>query len=120
MACSGGEEEWPPARLLPQRPELPTRTPRAAREVTLTVLRRRTSEVLAWVGEGDLVVIGKHGRPIALIAPFSDPHRLLPAEIAATPGLGELAQRFERRQFRREWDALFHGRWYGPRQPPRW
>lgn len=56
------------------------------------MLRRRTSEVLGWVEDGDLVVISKHGRPIALFAPFSDPHRLLPAEIAATPGLAELAE----------------------------
>jgi prevent-host-death family protein len=70
--------------------------PRSAREVTLAELTRRTSAVLLRVQEGEIAVVTRHHRPIAIL----------------------LGARFRALQNKRELDALYKARWYGPRKPP--
>lgn len=87
-----------------------------AREVTVTELDRNASRVVERVRQGEVAVVSRHGRAIALIVPIEDGRALLPPDLGADDRpLGELAKKFERRQVRREWSALMHGRWYGKR-----
>jgi prevent-host-death family protein len=83
---------------------------RTAREVTLTELRERTAAVVAAVAAGEVGVVSKHGRPVAILIPFADRDTLAPASPEAA-GLARLAERFGRRRLGREWSALMHGRW---------
>jgi prevent-host-death family protein len=81
-----------------------------AREVTLTELRERTAAVIAAVAAGEVAVVSKHGRPLAVLVPLADRDSLTPASVEAV-ALGRLAHRFERRRFQRRWSELMHGRW---------
>jgi prevent-host-death family protein len=78
--------------------------------VTLTALRERTAPVIAAVAAGEVAVVSKHGRPLALLVPFVDRDSLTPADVEASE-LNGLAQSFARRRFRRRWSELMHGRW---------
>jgi antitoxin (DNA-binding transcriptional repressor) of toxin-antitoxin stability system len=82
-----------------------------AREVSVTELRRAAASVIRRVGAGELAVISRHGRPVALMLAIGDPETLLPAEVE--PGLlAELAGAFVRRARWRRISELNHGRWY--------
>ena len=85
--------------------------PQFVREVTVTELRERTASVIERVGGGEVAVVSRHGRPLAVLMPLADCEGLSPAT-ANPQQLAELAQRFERRRLRREWSALMHGRWW--------
>ena len=92
--------------------------PSGAHEVQLTELTRHTSTVIKRVREGEIAVITNHHRPVAMILPLADALELDPIDVGDTEGLRELAEGFRELQRRREWVALFKGRWYGPRKPP--
>jgi prevent-host-death family protein len=81
-----------------------------AREVTVTELCERTAPVVASVAAGEVAVVSRHGRPLALLVPLADRDSLTPVTVGASE-LDGLAQSFARRRFRRRWSELMHGRW---------
>jgi prevent-host-death family protein len=80
-------------------------------EVTLTELGRRTASVVDRVRRGEVGVVTKHGRPVAMILPILDRETLVPAAVDEM-ALGPLAERFADRENERRWWELLHGRWY--------
>jgi antitoxin (DNA-binding transcriptional repressor) of toxin-antitoxin stability system len=74
--------------------------------------------VIRRVQEGEIAVVTRHHRPIAIILPLADALELRPVDPAEAPTLRALAASFRALQNKRELDALYKARWYGPRKPP--
>jgi prevent-host-death family protein len=91
--------------------------PLRVREVTVGELDRRASEVVERVRDGEIAVVSRHGRPVAMILPIADALELRPVDASDAPTLGALAAKFRALEHKRHLDALYHGRWYGPRKP---
>lgn len=73
-------------------------------------LDRRAARVIGDAVAGEVAVITRYGKPVALIVPLADSDRLRPAEI--TDGdLDHLRSRFAARERRRWWSRILHGRW---------
>ena len=85
--------------------------PRPATEVTITELDRSASRVIARVVGGELVVVSKHGAPVAFVLPIEAAVALLPAEVTMSGAMRRLAEEFERRDLRRTLSRYAHGRW---------
>jgi antitoxin (DNA-binding transcriptional repressor) of toxin-antitoxin stability system len=85
----------------------------AAREVTMTELDRGAAAVLRGVRKGEVAVISKHKRAVAMIVPLDDELDLVLRDPSQAPGLADLIDTFKRRAKRRRISALMHGRWYG-------
>ena len=91
----------------------PTRAPRA-REVTISELDRYASRVVRGVIAGEIAVVSRHGRPVALVLPLDRAILELRYETTMTGPMRELLAAFERRDFQRAMSALMHGRWWTP------
>jgi prevent-host-death family protein len=89
----------------------------SAREVTLAELTRRTATVIRRVQEGEVAVVTRHHLPVAMLVPLADALELRPLDASDAQNLGALAARFRALDHKRHLDALYHGRWYGPRTP---
>ncbi len=85
------------------------------REVTMTALTRSPSRIVAAVRAGEVVVLSKHRRAVAMIVPLFDEPELAPLDVGRVERLGELAKVFRGRAADRRRSALMHGRWYGKR-----
>lgn len=94
-----------PANLCDEDEPLP------ASEVTITELDRCASRVIARVTGGELVVVSKHGAPVAVVMAIGDAIALLPAEVTMSGAMRRLAEEFERRDLRRTLSRYAHGRW---------
>lgn len=79
----------------------------------MTELDRRAAAVVRNVREGEVAVISKHKRAVAMIVPLDDELELVLRDPTRAEGLEGLAQEFKRRARHRHMSALFHGRWYG-------
>ena len=85
------------------------------REVTMTALTRSPARVVDAVRKGELVVLSKHRRAVAMVVPLFDEPELTPLDARRVEGVAELAKVFRRRAADRRRSALMHGRWYGKR-----
>ncbi len=85
--------------------------PLSVSEITLTELRRQTAAVIDRVGRGEVAVVSKHGRPVALVLPIADEAKLRPAALEEAD-FAPLIERFAERALERRWSQLLHGRWY--------
>jgi prevent-host-death family protein len=97
-------------RLLRTPDEPAARGESRAREVTVTDLRRGTAALVDRVRGGEIAVITKHGRPLAMVLGLADGERLLPVEVTESD-VAKLAAFLERREFLRRLSELYHGRW---------
>lgn len=79
-------------------------------EVALSELNREASAVVQRVEGGELAVVSRHGRPVAMILPIAIALAWAPAELAATGKGSELGAEFQRRDDRRFWSDALHGR----------
>jgi prevent-host-death family protein len=80
------------------------------REVTMDELDRRAARVIRDAVAGEVAVVTRYGKPVAVIVPLADAEGLRPAEIAAGD-LDPLRARFAERERRRWWSRILHGRW---------
>ena len=62
----------------------------------MTELDGRASAVMERVGEGEVAVVSKHGRPVAMIVPLVDRRTLTPVPVAGDAALTALGEQFER------------------------
>lgn len=83
------------------------------REVSLTGLHRDVRGVIAKVRDGEIAVISKHGRAVALVLPIVDESRLAARDPTTAVELPKLAEEFARRARARRDSEIAHGRWYG-------
>lgn len=80
-------------------------------EVALTELRRETAAVIRRVVRGEVAVVSRHGRPVAMLVAIGDRRTLRPVAVDDRD-LAPLAARFAARALARRWSELLHGRWY--------
>ena len=80
------------------------------REVALSELNREASSVVRRVEGGELAVVSRHGRPVAMILPIATALAWAPSELTSTGKGRELGAEFQRRDDRRFWSASLHGR----------
>jgi antitoxin (DNA-binding transcriptional repressor) of toxin-antitoxin stability system len=85
----------------------------AAREVTLTELDRRVAAIVRGVRSGEVAVVSKHKRAVAMIVPLDDELELVLKDPTQAKGMADLKAAFQRRARQRDISALMHGRWYG-------
>jgi antitoxin (DNA-binding transcriptional repressor) of toxin-antitoxin stability system len=85
----------------------------AAREVTMTELDRRAAAIVRSVREGEVAVVSRHKRAVAMIVPLDDELELVLRDPSKAEGMAELMEAFKRRADRRHGSAVFHGRWAG-------
>ena len=79
-------------------------------------LDKRASRVIARVREGELVVVSKNGRPVAMILRLEDAVTLLPPGFVMGGRAGELSQEFAHRERQRGFRRILHeARTRGPR-----
>lgn len=81
----------------------------------MTALDRRAARVVRGVREGEVAVISKHRRAVAMILPLDDELELVLRDPSGAIGLAQLVETFRDRARRRHTSALMHGRWYGKR-----
>jgi prevent-host-death family protein len=81
------------------------------REVTMDELDRGAARVVRTVRAGEVAVITKHGRPVAMILSVPLAADALPPEVLGSRWR-ELEAAFARREWRRSISALLHARWY--------
>ena len=81
-----------------------------AREVTMTELDRSGARVLRRIREGEVAVVSRHRRAVAMIVPLDDELDLVMLDPSLARGLPELAGTFRRRAVDRFWSAYVHGR----------
>ncbi len=79
----------------------------------MTELDRKPAAVIRAVRRGEVVVLSRHRRAVAMILPLADEERLVPLDARRAAGLAALAAEFRRRADRRWWSAFMHGRAYG-------
>jgi prevent-host-death family protein len=87
----------------------------AAREVTMTELDRRAAAVVREVRKGEVAVVSKHKRAIAMIVPLDDELGLVLRDPTQAAGLAELGAVFKERARDRRTSAVMHGRGWGQR-----
>jgi antitoxin (DNA-binding transcriptional repressor) of toxin-antitoxin stability system len=97
----------------------------AAREVTMTQLDRRAAAIVRDVRKGEVAVVSKHKRAVAMIVPLDDELELVLRDPAEADGLAELISTFKERARDRHTSEVMHGRWFGRRykryrRPRRW
>jgi prevent-host-death family protein len=80
-------------------------------EVTMDDLDRRAARVIREVAGGRIAVVTRHGKPVAVMVPLADAETLRPVEIESED-LTTLRDRFAKRERRRWWSRILHGRWY--------
>ena len=80
-------------------------------EVPLTVLHREPRAVVERVERGELAVVSRHGRPVAMIVQIEDALAWVPPGLVDSGEGRRLGAEFERRLDRRQMSALLHGRW---------
>jgi antitoxin (DNA-binding transcriptional repressor) of toxin-antitoxin stability system len=85
----------------------------AAREVTMTELDRRAAAIVRGVRMGEVAVVSKHRRAVAMIVPLDDELALVLRDPTQAQGMAELIATFRWRDRNRHMSALMHGRWYG-------
>ena len=79
----------------------------------MTALHRELCVVLGRVAAGEIAVISKHRRAIAMIVPVVDESELRTRDPATAAELQGWSDEFGRRARARRLSALRHGRWYG-------
>jgi len=87
----------------------------AAWEVTMTELDRRAAAIVRGVRKGEVAVVSKHKRAVAMIVPLDDELDLVLRDPSNAEGLAELVAGFKERARRRRTSALMHGRGDGRR-----
>jgi antitoxin (DNA-binding transcriptional repressor) of toxin-antitoxin stability system len=83
------------------------------REVSMTELCRELRAVIQRVRAGEIIVLSKHRRAVALIVPVIDESQLGARDPRAADALPALAEEFARRARARRESEFAHGRWYG-------
>jgi antitoxin (DNA-binding transcriptional repressor) of toxin-antitoxin stability system len=83
----------------------------AALEVTMTELDRRAAAVVREVREGEVAVVSKHKRAVAMIVALDDELELVLRDPSRARGMAELVAAFQARAGRRRTSAVMHGRW---------
>ena len=76
----------------------------------MTDLTRSPARVVGAVREGEVVVLSKHGRAVAMIVPLFDEPELAPLDVGRLEGLARLAAEFRERDAERKASAFMHGR----------
>jgi antitoxin (DNA-binding transcriptional repressor) of toxin-antitoxin stability system len=85
------------------------------REVSMTELHRDVRGVIGRVCAGEIAVLSKHHRAVAMIVPIVDEGQLSIRDPATALEAPALASEFGRRARVRSNSAYAHGRWYGKR-----
>jgi antitoxin (DNA-binding transcriptional repressor) of toxin-antitoxin stability system len=79
----------------------------------MTELDRRPAAVLREVREGEVAILSKHKRAVAMIVPLDDELELVLRDPTQAEGMAELIDAFKERARARWSSAVMHGRWYG-------
>jgi antitoxin (DNA-binding transcriptional repressor) of toxin-antitoxin stability system len=85
------------------------------REIAMTELHLNPAGVVGRVRTGEIAVVSKHRRAVAMIIPITDESQLAARDPAGAADLPALADEFAARALARQRSALRHGRWYGKR-----
>lgn len=88
-------------------------------EVTLSELNHGASDVVRRVEGGELAVVSRHGRPVAVIVPITEAVLWAPPEVTSGEDGRPLGEEFERRAHRRYWSNMMHGRHWTHNEPER-